>query len=64
LKEDQRKCEVPPGQEEAEEWVEGVARMRVAGQEVDGDVAEEDEQEDVITGFADGYPFLIANEGE
>jgi hypothetical protein len=59
LKEDRRKCEVPPGIGEAEEWVEGLDRLRQSGV-----VNEEGEEEDVVTGYADGYPLLIANEGE
>lgn len=65
LKADQRKCEVPPGLKEAEEWVEGVARMREVGKGVGRtDGAGVEEEEDVVTGFADGYPLLIANEGK
>ena len=49
-------CEVPPGVGEGEEWVEGLGKMR--------GVDEDDEEGEVVTGFADGYPLLIANEGK
>jgi uncharacterized protein YcbX len=46
--EDKRICEAPPGRPEEVEWNRHLVKKEV----------------DLTTGFADGYPILIANEGE
>ena len=50
IKEDVRRCDAPPGEGEKTEWEEESLRLGASGE--------------VTTGFADGYPLLIANEGE
>lgn len=50
LKTDERVCDPPPGDGEKAEWEEQAQVDKARGE--------------VITGFADGYPLLIANEGE
>jgi uncharacterized protein YcbX len=50
FKTDERVCEAPPGQGEKAEWEEQAQVNRG--------------KNEVVTGFADGYPLLIANEGK
>jgi hypothetical protein len=50
FKTDKRVCEPPPGDGEKAEWEEQAQVDKAKGE--------------VVTGFADGYPLLIANEGE
>jgi uncharacterized protein YcbX len=50
FKSDERVCEAPPGDGEKAEWEEQAQVDKARGE--------------VVTGFADGYPLLIANEGE
>jgi hypothetical protein len=52
FKSDERVCEAPPGDGEKAGWEEQVQVDKVKG------------EGEVVTGFADGYPLLIANEGE
>lgn len=52
FKTDERVCRPPPGVGEKAEWEEEVQEDKVKG------------EGEVVTGFADGYPLLIANEGE
>ena len=52
FKTDERVCEAPPGDGEKAEWEEQTQVDKAKG---DGEV---------VTGFADGYPLLIANEGK
>jgi hypothetical protein len=50
FKTDERVCDPPPGVGEKAEWEEQAQVDKAKGE--------------VVTGFADGYPLLIANEGE